>query len=543
MITRRHLIQGSLYGLGALALPGMAAMLNARGFTHGVASGEPRADSLLLWTRYVAQHAERLRVEVAADTLFTRVIAEGEAFTDPARDHTARVTVSGLAPGRWHYYRFIAPDGRISAVGRSRTLPIGEVSRFGIGLFSCSNLPFGWFNAYAHACLRSDLDLIVHVGDYLYEYPRGDYPDARTALPERVIEPAGELITLADYHLRYACYRLDPDLQRLHQSYPMISQWDDHEIANDAWMNGAENHQPEREGEWSVRRELALRAYRDWMPVSDAQWTRYDIGSLASLYKLETRLTGRSAPLDLETALRGRKDLPAALAEFRDGPFADPARTMLGFEQERWLAEQMRRSVQSGRAWQLLAQQTLFGDIRAPQGAERWLAADAAEYIRRRARVGALAAQAGLPYDFDAWGGFPAARQRLLESSLAAKADLVVLSGDSHNAWGQNLSIAEGIRGRRPVGVEFATPSVTSPGFESLLSRAEPAELAASLRATNPGLMFSDTARRGYVSLTLSPGEIVGRWHFLAGIRERSTALADTYALRARRGRRVLEAG
>lgn len=543
MITRRDLIQGSLYGLGALSLPGMAAMLSARGFTHGVASGEPRADSLLFWTRYVADQPERLRVEVATDTLFTRMVAEGEALADPVRDHTARVTVSGLAPGRWHYYRFIAPDGRISAVGRSRTLPIGEVSRFGIGLFSCSNLPFGWFNAYAHACLRSDLDLIVHVGDYLYEYPRGDYPDARTALPGRMIEPAGELITLADYHLRYACYRLDPDLQRLHQSYPMISQWDDHEIANDAWMNGAENHQPAREGEWSVRRELALRAYRDWMPVSDALWTRYDIGALASLYKLETRLTGRSAPLDLETALRGRKDLPAALTEFRDGPFADPARTMLGLEQERWLAEQMRNSVQSGRAWQLLAQQTLFGEIRAPQGAARWLAADAAEYIRRRARIGALAAEAGLPYDFDAWGGFPAARQRLLESALAAKADLVVLSGDSHNAWGQNLSIAEGVRGRRPVGVEFATPSVTSPGFESLLSQAEPAELAAALRATNPGLVFSDTARRGYVSLTLSPGEIIGRWHLLASIRERSTALAETHALRVRRGQRVLEAG
>lgn len=493
---------------------------------------------MLLWTRFVAEQDVTLRVEVATDTGFSRIVAAAETLADPARDHTARLTIRGLQPARWYYYRFIAPDGRMSPVGRTRTLPVDEVSRFGLALFSCSNLPFGWFNAYAHACERSDLDLIVHVGDYLYEYPRGTYPDLRDALPGRSIEPAGELLTLADYRLRYACYRLDPDLQRLHQSYPAITQWDDHELANDAWRDGAENHQSASEGEWSTRRDAALQAYRDWMPVADSPWARYDIGSLASLYKLETRVTGRSAPLDLEGALRGRQDLPAALADFRNGPLANSARTMLGAEQERWLAQSLRAAVAGGRRWQLLAQQTVMGELRAPVGASRWLAPDAAEFIRRRARVGELVAQAGLPYNLDSWGGFPAARDRLLSSALAANADLVVLSGDSHNAWGQNLSLD-----KRAAGVEFATHSVSSPGFESYLKQVDPNELAATLRSINPGLAFTDTHRRGYVSLTLTREQLVGRWHFLRTIRERSTALEETREARVRRGARILELG
>ena len=271
-IDRRSLVKAGLYGLGALALPGVASILHARGFTHGVASGEPGARRMLLWTRYASDSGARLRVEVAADTMFTRIVAGGEAYADPDRDHTARVVVEGLAPGRWHFYRFIAPDGAMSPVGRTRTLPEGEVSRFGIGLFSCSNLGFGWFNAYAHACERSDLDLMVHVGDYFYEYQPGVYPDPKDAHPARKLDPPNETVSLADYRLRHACYRLDPDLQRLHQSYPMVAGWDDHELTNDAWVDGAQNHQPDKEGDWGVRKTAAMRAYR--APMVPVRLTR-----------------------------------------------------------------------------------------------------------------------------------------------------------------------------------------------------------------------------------------------------------------------------
>jgi alkaline phosphatase D len=538
-IDRRQLIQAAMFGLGALTIPGVASILHARGFTHGVASGEPRARSMLLWTRYASDSGARLRVEVATDTMFTRIVAGGDAFADPERDHTARVIVEGLAPGRWLFYRFIAPDGTISPVGRTRTLPEGDVSRFGIGLFSCSNLGFGWFNAYAHACERSDLELMVHVGDYLYEYPVGTYPDTRDILPGRLLQPSHEIVALADYRLRHACYRLDPDLQRLHQSYPMVTGWDDHEFTNDAWVDGAQNHQPDTEGDWTARKAAAMRAYRDWMPVSDpgpggVEWGTYEIGSLATLFKLETRISGRSKLLELEEALKGRKDLERALTEFRDGPLTDPSRTMLGATQEAWLAAELVRSRRSGTRWQVLAQQTVMGERIMPPRALDWVPADAPDHLKRGARVGVAAAKLGMGYDFDAWSGFPAARARLLAAAQRADADLVVLSGDSHNGWAYDLA-----HDGRAAGIDIGTHSVTSPGIEKQVSRAAPAEVAAALRATNPALAWCDTSQRGYTSVQLRPDSMTADWHFMRTIAERDSALAGSHRMRAAHGRRV----
>jgi len=536
MIDRRRLIQAGLYGLGAWSLPGMADIFMRRGYTHGVASGEPSARSVLLWTRYVGSSDVKLRAEVAEDALFQRLVAGGEVEAQVERDHTARITVSGLNPDRWYYYRFVTPDGTQSPIGRTRTLPIGAVSKFGIGLFSCSNLPFGWFNAYAHACERNDLDLMVHVGDYLYEYAVGTYPSVTDALPGRVIQPNHEMVTLADYRLRYASYRLDPDLQRIHQTYPMILQWDDHELTNDAWTGGAENHQPATEGDWEVRKAVAERVYREWMPVSDEPYKSYQIGDLATLFKLETRITGRSAPPNLEAAIKDKPDLAAALLEFRDRVLRDPSRTLLGATQERWLEQSLRDSVAAGTRWQVIAQQVVMGEIVAPQRVGEWLPEDAPEFLKRRITAGLAAARLGLPFNFDSWGGFPAARSRLLEAAVAANANPIVLSGDSHNAWAQNLSV-----GKERAGVEFATHSVSSPGFESYLRRGAPAEVAAALRATNPGLAYSETSHRGYTSLILGRNEASGHFHFLKGIRERSTELDSTTTLRVRHGERVLE--
>ncbi len=534
-IPRRRILKAGLYGSTLLALPSLAAVMNARGFTHGVASGEPDSGSVLLWTRYVSDSETRLRVEIATDTLFTRVVAASEALATPERDFTARTVMTGLAPGRWYFYRFIAPDGRTSQVGRTRTLPVGETSRFGLGLMSCSNLGFGWFNAYAHACERSDLDIIVHVGDYIYEYPQGSYPDAKAIVPGRVLDPAGELLTVSDYHLRYACYRADPDLQRMHQVYPVVSQWDDHELANDAWRGGAENHQAAREGDWEQRKAAALRAYRDWMPVSDDLWKSYQIGNLVTLFKLETRIAGRNEPLDLARFIGGRRDVEQALVEFRDGPLADPARSILGAEQERWLENGLRASTKQGTRWQVLAQQIIMGEVRVPPGASRWIPADAAEFVRKRAQVAEISAKLQLPYNLDSWDGYPAARARLLRAAQRAAANLVVLAGDSHNAWANNLSI-DG----KAAGIEFATHSVTSPGFESSLSGIAPSDLAAALRKANSGLAFSDTSQRGYTSLQFTPETITGSFHFLQTVRERSTATNGERRLSAQRGEQVL---
>lgn len=531
-IDRRSLLKLGTLGLGALAVPGAAQLIAARGFTHNVASGEPRAGSVMLWTRYVPGGGEgRLDWQVAETEDFTRTVASGTATADPARDWCVKPVAEGLEPGRWYFYRFRDAAGRASPVGRTRTLPEGPAARFKLGVFSCSNLPFGWFNAYAHAAARDDIDLMIHLGDYLYEYGRGTYPSAQQALAGRIIEPAGEIVQLADYRLRHAAYRSDPDLQRLHQLFPMVAMWDDHEITNDAWMGGAENHQGETEGDWSIRREAAMRAYREWLPVGDRAWESYEIGDLATIFRPETRLTGRSAQLDLGAALAGQADPMTALAAFRDGPWQDPARSILGMEQERWLAEGFARSARDGRKWQILAQQVIMGSVRLAPEIAAMLPAEASEDVRRRVTAGVAASRAGLPFNLDMWDGYPAARARLLRSALDANANLVTLSGDSHNAWAFDLDL-DGT----PAGVDLAVQSVTSPGYESYVPWVAPADLARATIGANSQLKWANLSQRGYMTVELTPIRATCEWLFLDTIRQRSAAIAGRHETRVPHG-------
>ena len=529
-------------GLGALSAPGFAQAMFRQGFSHGVASGEPSANSALLWTRFVGTGDTRLTAEVSPDATFRNPVAGGSVTAMGARDHIAKITVNGLAPDRWYFYRFIAPGGQVSPVGRTRTLPAGETRQFNLGVFSCSNLPFGYFNAYAHAAARSDLDLMLHLGDYIYEYPRGTYPDLKDALPGRIIQPSDETITLADYRMRYASYRADPDLQRLHQLFPMVAQWDDHELANDSWKDGAQNHQPETEGDWDTRKKVAEQVYREWMPVRDRlpgepQYDIYQIGNLATIFRTESRITGRDREADLGAALAGKGDLYASLARFRDDVWQDPARSMLGGTQEKWLAVNMAKSKRDGTKWQVWAQQTVMGSLELPAQAADWLPADAPDYVRARTLAGVAAAKAGLPFNFDSWDGYPAARARTLAAAQSVDSDLIVLSGDSHNAWSFDLS-----NDNRPAGVEFAGHSVTSPGFESFAKGIDPAVVARSLVAANSMLKWTDSVHRGYMSVMLTPDSVTCNFHNLASITVRSTALLGTNSFNVARGARQMVA-
>lgn len=528
-VDRRSLVQAGLFGIGALGLPGnAAAMLAARGFTHSVASGEPSQHSALLWTRYVPARGDSARLvwEVSPTADFVQVVSSGEAASEGAHDHCVKAVAGGLAPGRWYHYRFRDRHGLASPVGRTRTLPDGPVDRFRLAFFSCSNLGFGWFNAYAHAAARRDLDLVVHVGDYLYEHRVGDYPSLGEGVRTAAVRPRGELIHLADYRLRYAAYRSDPDLARLHRMFPMVAMWDDHESADNSWRDGAANHQPETEGPWSLRKAAAVRAYREWMPVGEEPWASYEIGDLATLFRPETRLIGRTEQLDLGAALRGQSDVAAALAAFRDGPWQDPAHTLMGVEQERWLADGLRRSVKRGAHWQVLAQQVVMGVTALPKEAASWIAPDASAETRAWMANDLAASKAALPYYLDSWDGYPAARRRLLDAAIAADANLVVLTGDSHNAWGFELD-----SGGVPAGVEFVGSSVTSPGLETDWRTVPTADVVRAFRSRNPQLKWADLSRRGYATLELTPGQATGEWLFMHTIRSRSTRLASTHRM------------
>jgi alkaline phosphatase D len=539
MIDRRSLVRGGALGLGALLLPGggaaLAQLATARGFTHDVASGEPSQGSVLLWTRFVPSGGDGARVtaEISETEDFRRVIAGGTAVTGAFRDWTVKQTIGGLQPGRTYFYRFTA-DGQVSPVGRTRTLPEGRVDTFRMAVFSCSNLPFGYFNAYAHAAERDDLHLGLHLGDYLYEYPRGDYPSTRDTIAARLLEPAGELIQLADYRARYACYRADPDLQRLHNRLPMLVSTDDHESANDSWEGGAQNHQ-ENEGDWSMRKAAALQAWREWMPVSDLPWAAYEIGDLGTYFRTETRLLGRSRPPSIEAALNSG-DPAAALAAFRDGPWQDRARTMFGSEQEDWLYRELRRSTRQRKTWQVVGVGTIVGQTRAPAAVPDWLSPDAPDYVRNRVRASMAASRAGLPNNLDNWGGYPAARSRLLRAAQGAGADLVMLAGDSHNGWAFELS-----EGGRRAGVEFDGHSVTSPGYESFFRGVPPADIARTLVETNPELKWADTSGRGYMTVTLTPRDATSEWLFVESIVGRTTRVTRMHRMRTRVGRKTLE--
>jgi alkaline phosphatase D len=534
-LTRRGLF--TLAGASAaVAAAPLAATSFGKGFTHNVASGEPATDKVMLWTRYVSDKPAYLAWEMSESEDFAKLAAEGSTGNPagPDSDFCTKTWADGLMPGRWYFYRFIAPDGTKSPVGRTKTLPEAGAPRFRMAVFSCSNFGFGWFNAYGHAVEANDCDLAVHLGDYIYEYGAGTYPDTAQANPERVLAPTTEIVALTDYRLRYATYRADPDCQRLHQVLPMIAVWDDHESANDSWKDGAQNHQPETEGDWATRKAAAKRAYREWMPVSDEPYAAYQVGNLATLFRLDTRLEGRDQQFSLEKVLAGQKEpqaIMAALAKFKDGQWADPSRQLLGAAQDSWLADGLAESTASGTAWQVLVQQVLIGNLKSPQALANQLGDGLPDFVRQRLMAASMASKAGLPLNMDAWDGYPAARERVFKAALKADANLIVLAGDTHNGWAFDLA-----HKGAAVGVELGVCSVSSPGFESYLSFVKPDILAGALVAENEQLKWADTSQRGYMTVELTPARATTEYRFTGGAKQRSTKLAGTKRITTEKG-------
>ncbi len=405
-----------------------------------------------------------------------------------------------------------------------------------MAVMSCSNLPFGYFNAYAHAAERDDVHLAVHLGDYLYEYPVGTYPSAADTVPGRILDPAHEIVTLDDYHRRFAVYRADRDLQRLHQTLPMIAIWDDHEFTNDAWKDGAQNHQPD-EGDWNVRKAVAKAAYRHWMPVSEEPYKSYDIGDLATLFRVDTRVEGRDEQLDIAKVVKAAGSFEAGLKRLLEKDYVDPQRTMLGLKQEAWLQAEIERSVGAGKQWQLLAQQVIMGDSFTPPEVRDWIDPETTPgYVKERVDAALALARVGIPGNLDAWGGYPAARSRLLAGAQSADANLIVLAGDSHNSWAFDLAENDA-----PAGVEFAVSSVTSPGYESFLPKIDPAEIADRLMAVSPELKWADTSQRGYGVVRMSADEASCEWTYVDTIKSRSRSASVGRRLTVKPGARRLD--
>jgi len=555
-ISRRAALAGAA-GLGVAAcsgsetLPSFAPRPTAEGvFKHGVASGDPDQSSIMLWTAITTDTVSGpVRVELAEDPSFEIIRVSAEAAQSGAAVNSMtpfKLLADGLEAGRDYWFRFVYGD-EISPVGQTRTLPEGTIDQYKIAAFSCSNYPAGFFNAYRAAADRDDIDLVVHLGDYIYEYGVGGYAMEDAERLSRVVEPAHEIVSYEDYVIRHALYSADPDLQALKAKAPWVLIWDDHETANNAHLTGAENHDPDQgEGDWTTRRDEALRAFYAWLPVREAEnpLARYgamEIGDLATVIFLESRLLARSAE-------QGYEDFPVPLDADGDDPevraqvqawledtVGGEDRTLLGAEQFDFVEQTLGQSVQAGKPWRVFANQVLMGKANFPDYTKetpiwmRWgmrmIGGEVWDTVQRT--------KFGMPFTLDTWDGFPVERERLFNAARTAAADFIVLTGDSHNFWTVDLANDAGER----VGVEFGVTSVTSPSDYEYVN-APGLDFGAMTEKANPHILHHEVYTRGYVLLTLTPEDAVADFVSVSTIKDTAfeTGLESRWRVRPAQG-------
>lgn len=437
-------------------------------FYHGVASGDPLPDAVIIWTRVTTQDASvTVSWKMAADTLFNNVVNSGSAATDASRDYTVKVDVNGLQPGTYYYYQFEL-DGRKSLIGRTKTAPAGDNGHIRFALVSCADFESGYFNAYEHITFRNDIDAVLHVGDYIYEYGVGGLPGS---VAGRVTDPANEIITLDDYRVRYSHYHLDPQLRGLHQQYPFITVWDDHETANNSWYGGAENHSPSTEGDWFVRKNNAKKAYFEWLPVRESPvdsfraYRKFSYGNLADIIVLDTRLEGR----DIQDGTNNQ----------------DTNRTLLGHEQFNWLTSQLDDTASQ---WKILAQQVMMA----------------------RLAVGNIA------LNEDQWDGYPQERLKLFNHILSNNIEnFVVLTGDIHTSWANELKLS----GLDSAGVEFVTTSITTANADVVSISFNPAGII-------PAVRWANLDRHGYTIIDITKNAVQADWYFVNTLAQVDTSVS-----------------
>lgn len=538
-MDRRSLL--GLMGAG-VATPALAqgAATGRVAFLHGVASGDPDTRSAVFWTRVTpaAPTSGDIAVvlEVASDADFRDVVRRSTGLRARAeRDFTVKHDLDGqgLEPGRSYFYRFLAGDV-VSPVGQVRTLPEGTTPDLVLGVVSCQLYPGGLFNAYDALSKQARLDAVVHLGDYIYEYGAepSDYGMATGAALDRAPQPPHEIVTLADYRTRHAQYKTDPDLQAAHARAAFICVWDDHEVANDTWMTGAENHQPETEGDFATRKAAALRAYYEWMPIrepkagtlKEAINRNFDFGDLASLTMVETRLLARGEQMtfaDIPKTAEGSPDV-AAFEALRQAPDRD----LLGDAQRQWVGETLSRSKAAGRPWQIIGNQVIMARVKGPD-ISRMMPAEQVQQmvgslpddVRPQVEAAIQLFKLGLPFNLDSWDGYPAGRERLYQTFAAARVSPVVLAGDSHAFWVNELYDNAGARRA----VEFGTSSISSPSPGDHVGGLP---LGVALSAANPEVKFCDQTAKGYVLLNVTRERIMGELWAV------STILAKPYETR-----------
>ncbi len=440
-------------------------------FYHGVASGDPMPNSVIIWTRVTTDDLDaNVHWQVATDTAMTNIVADGWVTTDAESDFTVKVDVQGLQPYTTYYYEF-SYDNAYSLRGRTRTAPEGNsVDSLRFAVVSCSNFAYGFFHVYDKIVDRNDVDAVIHLGDYIYEYGDGEYGDVRE------LEPGTEILTLADYRMRHSYYKLDPQLMRLHQQYPIITTWDDHESANDAWYGGAENHNT-GEGDWFDRKSYAITSYHEWMPLrkpdnndTERIYRKFSYGDLMDLFILDTRLHGRQEQGVNEN---------------------DANRTILGSTQYNWLTTEMSNSTAK---WQVLGQQVMVAPLEI----------------------------FGQPVNGDQWDGYDPERVKLYNYVIDNNVpNMVVLTGDIHTSWANDLPMSgyNSGTGANSAGVEFVTTSVTSPGLPIPAGEA-------LIMSLNDHIKDVNLADRGFYILDVNQDRCQADYYTIGSVTDATTSVS-----------------
>lgn len=446
-----------------------------RPFYHGVASGDPLIDRVIIWTRVTpvdSVASVSVRWEISSDENFETVLRSDTLSTSPAKDYTVKVDVTNLTPGTRYFYRFIS-FGRTSMVGRTRTLPDQSPDSITFAVVSCANWEFGYFNAFARIG-EKELDAVLHLGDYIYEYATGKYGNKNS---DRKNIPAHEIVTLNDYRTRYSQYHLDKGLQTARQNHPFIVIWDDHEVANDVYSQGAQNHQPE-EGDFMTRKAAAKKAYYEWMPIREGEklYRSFQYGDLVDLIMLDERLEGRVKPLD----------------SLNDPAYSKEYRSMLGQEQLEWFQNELK----DGKSWKVIGNQVMFTPLDQS------------------------AANPKHGINLDSWGGYPLERNKIADfiQSNSIK-DVVFLTGDTHASWALeviNDPKTSPLRNvKTPFAVELGTTSISSGNANEYASDEEVMKTEKKFLEINKHLKFTNQRDHGYLLLTLKERAATAKWHYV----------------------------
>ncbi|WP_158538567.1 alkaline phosphatase D family protein [Chitinophaga skermanii] len=485
-ISRREFIQ---YGVLLVPAPRMIAHIKSQYFQHGIASGDPLQDKVIIWTRITEKGTAKEKVywEIALDEQFTRIQYAGNTSISQQSDYTVKVDVNGLSAGEQYFYRF-KYRGQYSPIGKTKTLPnsVG-INGMQVAVVSCNNWEDGYFNSFRFLSTKQDVDVVLHLGDYIYEYGTGEYGNP---VVDRKNFPGHEIITLGDYRKRYAQYRTDIDLQALHASKPFIMIWDDHEIANDAYADGAKNHQS-NEGDYQVRKQAAIQAYLEWLPVRarNAQEMRrsFTVGNDFQLLLTEQRATARTCQLR-ET----------------DKAFFDSNRSLVGGSQLEWLCDELKASKAT---WKFIGNQVMFTGYKVKQGFKS-------------------------PKVNDWWLGYPVEQKKLVDFlSNEQVQNVVFLTGDHHESFVLAMHKEDAYytykrtATEKPLAWEFLTPSITSRNGDRL-SAEEIVTFEEMLhdKSVNPHLVYGDIKRHGYLLLDIYADRLLAQYCYVDNILTRDAS-------------------